>query len=63
MSKDVPKPFEIAGADDRIIGVPPGSYYFNAKARCRRMMQDSLSGEARRVYACWNWRPWVSSQS
>jgi len=46
------KPFEITAADGSTIAVPPGDYYFNTKARARRMMMNSLSSEARQVYAC-----------
>jgi len=41
----------INGADGPV-EVPRGKYYFNTKARCRRMMENHLSSEARRVYAC-----------
>lgn len=47
-----PKPFELTGADAATIAISPGEYYFNTKARCRRIMLNSLSNEARRVYAC-----------
>jgi hypothetical protein len=43
--------FRIKGADGPI-AIEYGEYYFNTKARGRRMMQNSLSSEARRVYAC-----------
>ena len=46
------EPFRIKGADGRTIEVKYGEYYFNTKARGRRMMQNSLSGHARQVYAC-----------
>ena len=46
------KPFELKSADGKAIAIPPGDYYFNTKARGRRMMRNSLSGDARRVYAC-----------
>lgn len=45
------RPFEIQGADGEIVAIPPGEFYFNSKARGRRMMLNSLSSEARRVYA------------
>jgi hypothetical protein len=44
--------FEIQGADGHPIHIPAGEFYFNSKARCRRMMLNSLSADARRVYAC-----------
>src|ERR1700752_2899547 len=43
--------FRIQGADGQPIEVPASQFYFNTKARCRRMMLNSLSGEARQVYA------------
>lgn len=43
--------FQIKGSDGQTITVPDGEYYFNTKARGRRMCQNSLSSEARRVYA------------
>lgn len=46
------RPFVIRGAADEPIEVPAGEYYFNTKARARRMMLNSLSADARRVYAC-----------
>ena len=46
------KPFRITGADGESIDIPPREFYFNTKARARRMMQNSLSSDARRVYAC-----------
>ena len=46
------KPFNIKGAYGETIAIGGGEYYFNTKARCRRMMQDSLSPEDRRVHAC-----------
>ena len=46
------RPFVIRGAADERIEVPAGEYYFNTKARARRMMLNSLSADARRVYAC-----------
>jgi DNA-binding transcriptional regulator GbsR (MarR family) len=45
-------PFEITGADGQQIQIQAGEYYFNTKARCRRMMLNSLSSEARQVFAC-----------
>jgi len=46
------RPFLIKGADRKTVSIPPGEYYFNTKARIRRQMQNSLSPEGRRVYAC-----------
>ena len=50
--KEKGKPFDIQGADGSTIQVQAGEYYFNTKARCKRMMLNSLSADARRVYAC-----------
>lgn len=44
--------FKIQAGDGTNILVPDGEYYFNTKARGRRMMLNSLSSDARRVYAC-----------
>jgi DNA-binding HxlR family transcriptional regulator len=44
--------FKITAADGTISEVPDREYYFNTKARARRMMLNSLSSDARRVYAC-----------
>jgi hypothetical protein len=44
--------FEIKGADGNPIYIKEGEYYFNTKARTRRMMTNSLSAVARRVHAC-----------
>ena len=44
--------FEIECADGATIEVPAGQFYINTKARCRRMMLNSLSSQARQVYAC-----------
>jgi DNA-binding transcriptional ArsR family regulator len=44
--------FEIEGADGETIAIAPGEYYFNTKARARRMMTDPLKKEGRQVYAC-----------
>lgn len=44
--------FTITGAEGLAVQIPAGEYYFNTKARCRRLMQNSLSSDARRVYAC-----------
>ena len=52
MSAPEGRPFKITGADGERIDIPAGEYYFNTKARARRMMLNSLSPEARRVYAC-----------
>jgi len=46
-----PSGFRIAGADGPL-HIPPGGFYINTKARCRRMMQNHLSRSARQVYAC-----------
>lgn len=46
------KAFEITGADGGSVAIPPAHYYLNTKARCRRLMLNSLSSDARRVYAC-----------
>jgi hypothetical protein len=45
-------PFRIEGAGGSAILVRYGDFYFNTKSRCRRMMLNSLSAEARQVYAC-----------
>jgi hypothetical protein len=52
MSAPEGRPFKITGADGERIDIPAGEYYFNTKARARRMMLNFLSPEARRVYAC-----------
>lgn len=44
--------FKLKAADGTMIPIPAGEYYFNTKARGRRMMGNSLSSDARRVYAC-----------
>jgi DNA-binding transcriptional ArsR family regulator len=44
--------FTIRGAEGNPLEIPAGEYYFNTKERARRMMQNSLSSEARQVYAC-----------
>jgi len=44
--------FKLKAGDGTNILVPDGDYYFNTKARGRRMMANSLSSDARRVYAC-----------
>ncbi|MDZ4801074.1 MAG: helix-turn-helix domain-containing protein [Bryobacteraceae bacterium] len=46
------EPFEIRGEGGDTIAVRAGEYYFNTKARARRMMLNSLSSDARRAYAC-----------
>jgi predicted transcriptional regulator len=43
--------FKIQGSEGPI-EVLAGSYYFNTKDRCRRMMLNHLSSGARQVYAC-----------
>lgn len=44
--------FVIMSADGSPLPVPAGEYYFNPKARTKRMMTNHLSTDARRVYAC-----------
>lgn len=44
--------FKIKAADGATLEIQDREYYFNTKARCRRMMLNSLSSDARRVYAC-----------
>jgi hypothetical protein len=44
--------FQVQGADGQPVAVAAGEYYINTKARCRRMTLNSLSADARRVYAC-----------
>lgn len=44
--------FKIKAADGTTLEIPDREYYFNSKARGRRMMANSLSSDARRVYAC-----------
>jgi biotin operon repressor len=44
--------FKLRAGDGTELLVPDGEYYFNTKARGRRMMLNSLSSDARRVYAC-----------
>ena len=44
--------FKLKAGDGTNIPIPDGEYYFNTKARGRRMMANSLSSDARRVYAC-----------
>lgn len=46
------RPLLIKGADGKTLEVKPGDYYMSVKARPRRLMFDSLSTDARRVYAC-----------
>lgn len=48
----MPRPFKVHGADGNLIEIPPGEFYINTKDRARRMMLNSLSSDARRVYAC-----------
>lgn len=45
-------PFLIKGAGDQPIPTPAGEFYGNTKPRARRMMQNPLSNQARRIYAC-----------
>jgi DNA-binding transcriptional ArsR family regulator len=44
--------WEIAGADGQPIYIEDGEWYMNTKARARRMMLNSLSPEARQIFAC-----------
>lgn len=46
------KPFVIKAADESDLPVAAGEYYFNTKARARRMMEVCLTSDAQRVYAC-----------
>src|ERR1035441_1943820 len=46
------KSLRIKGADGKPVEIKPGEYYMSVKARARRMMLNSLSTDARRVYAC-----------
>jgi len=46
------KPFKIHGADGHVIEHPAGRFYFNTKERELRLCLNSLSSNARRVYAC-----------
>lgn len=46
------KSFDIIAADGSTIAIPAGEYYVNVKARTKRLMRNSLSSDARRVYAC-----------
>jgi DNA-binding transcriptional ArsR family regulator len=46
------KGFRLKDADGQRFEIPAGEYYVNAKARPRRLMLNSLSSDARRVYAC-----------
>lgn len=46
------KPLTIKGADGKPVEIAHGEWYQNPKARARRMMLNSLSSKARRVYAC-----------
>ena len=50
--QSVSNSFNITSADGSTLPIPAGEYYFNTKARPRRMMKNSLSNTARRVYAC-----------
>lgn len=43
--------FGIEGGDGQAIAIKPGDFYFNTKARCRRLMLNHLTSEARQVYA------------
>jgi hypothetical protein len=47
-----PSSLQIRSASGEPIDVPNGEYYLNPKARPRRMMLNSLSKDARQVYAC-----------
>jgi hypothetical protein len=44
--------FKIKAADGTTLEIADGDFYFNTKARARRMCLNSLSSDARRVYAC-----------
>jgi hypothetical protein len=44
--------FKLKTADEATVEIKDGEYYFNTKARARRMCLNSLSSDARRVYAC-----------
>jgi DNA-binding transcriptional ArsR family regulator len=44
--------FKITAADGSSVEIEPGGFYFNTKARGRRIMITSLSNAAHRVYAC-----------
>ncbi len=44
--------FKLKAADGTPLEIADGDFYFNTKARGRRMMANSLSSDARRVYAC-----------
>jgi hypothetical protein len=46
------KPFVIKASDESDLPVAAGEYYFNTKARARRMMEVCLTSDAQRVYAC-----------
>lgn len=46
------KTLRITGAENQPIEIEPGGYYYNTKARCQRIMRESLSPEAYRVHAC-----------
>jgi DNA-binding transcriptional ArsR family regulator len=43
---------EVTGADGQPIIIPEKQWYVTPKARPQRMMRNSLSSEARQVYAC-----------
>jgi DNA-binding transcriptional ArsR family regulator len=43
---------EVTGADGQPIIIPEKQWYVTPKARPQRMMRNSLSNEARQVYAC-----------
>src|SRR5215471_7780232 len=47
-----PEGIRLKGADGQTIEVKPKHFYFNTKARCRQMMKNGVSSDARRVYAC-----------
>lgn len=46
------KTFKVTGVDGQPVVIPEGEWYISAKARPRRLMKNSLSSEARRIYAC-----------
>ena len=44
--------YKVKAADGTIIEIPDGEYFITVKARTRRLMLNSLTSDARRVYAC-----------
>jgi hypothetical protein len=51
MSEPKDGTYPVKGADEQTIVIGEGGWYRNTKDRARRMMLNSLSGKARRVYA------------